>query len=101
MKSSKPKFFLLVSSSSVVPIIVIPESMLAQLYTANKISVQLLRGRRSDILNEVVPELRYCVSDVELFFVPYLGINVVIIVHAYVTLYISGRNSGCFQISST
>ena len=64
MKSAKPKFFLLACSSVVVPVIDIPESMLAQLYTASRIKVQMLLGRRPDILNEVVFELRYCVFDV-------------------------------------
>ena len=51
----------LVSSSNVVPDMAIPVSMLAGLYTANRISMQMLLGGRSDIVTEVVSELRFCV----------------------------------------
>ena len=49
------------SLSTVVPVIVIPESMLAGLYRANKNSMQVLPERMSGILTEVVSELKFCV----------------------------------------
>ena len=55
-------------SSNVSLVIHIPESMLAGLYTANRNREQMLLGRRSDILTEVVSELRFCEFDMtELF----------------------------------
>ena len=53
-KAHKPVF-----STKVVPVTTIPGSVLAGLYTANSFSTQVLLGRSSEILKEVVDELRF------------------------------------------
>ena len=53
MKEYKPEYIFHVVFN-VVAVIAIPVSMLAGLYTANKVSMQMLLGRRSDIVNEVM-----------------------------------------------
>ena len=92
-------FILLLASSNVLLVIHIPESRLAGLYTANRNIVQMLIGWRSDIHIEVVSELRFCEFVMIELFILRKGIDLALIVHTYISSYLSGRNVGWVQFS--
>ena len=60
MKECKPWYIFHVALN-VVAVIAIPVSMLAGLYTANRVSMQMLLGKRPDIVNEVMLADKLCV----------------------------------------
>ena len=62
MKSSLQRVSLLVSLSDVVPVTNIPESMLAELCTANRNRMHVLLERSWDTLMKVVSELKFCLT---------------------------------------
>ena len=98
----KSESHLLVSSANVVPFIAMPESMLAELYTANRKSTQLLLGRRLGILKHVRSERRLRVFLLTYLLMLQLGVHVdfIHVGHKYLNWYNSGWNFGFVQISS-
>ena len=94
VKSPTPQFHLLACSFSVVPLITIPVSMLAGLYTANKITVHKLLGLRLGILTEVVSELRFFVYVLTYLFSRYSEDDIVFIRHMCFSWYLSGKKVG-------
>ena len=85
----------------VVPIIDIPESILAGLYTVRRNSTQMLLGRRPEILTEMQSALRFCVFAMTESLRLSSSLHVGLTVQTYFSWYLSGRNFGRVQFTST